>query len=359
MAQPDWTRGDLSHSLRVLTVDPLNLSTVRGELSNVQAQGQLTLDYYSDTRMSATISTLGDDGWDGTSALRLVHEVSDYTGLLWTETLGTFYVPPDGLTWEWENEETKANTYELVSTLYGVRANKVSTDSMAIGKGATALGVIRSAFSKIRRPYRIVGGAKDSTYSQAVAIDRSSDYLSIVMDACDKANDRLSVDANGIVTVEAYAAPSSKAASWQDDPRNPNTLVIGTISGGDAGLAVPERVTISSTNGKDSVIGAATQASGHRSSHDRRGFCLDTYITDATVSPFTNAQAKKLADRYLKEASAPVESLSHGLRYRPLREGDVEALTWPGTTTRRWQVASANLDLTSWTWELSMKGGWR
>lgn len=359
MAQPDWTRGDLSHNLRVLMVDPLNLSTIRGELSNVEVDGQLNLDYYSDTRMSATISTVGDDGWDGTAALRLVHEVHDYTGPLWTETLGTFYVPPDGLTWEWENEETKRSQYSLVSTLYGLKTNKISTDSMTIGKGATALGVMRTAFSKTSRPYTILGGAKDSSYSQAVAIERSSDYLTVVMDACEKANDTLSVDANGKATVSAYVAPSSKAASWSDNPNNPNTLVIGPISGGDAGLAVPERVTVAATNGKESVIGKATQPAGHRSSHARRGFCIDDYITDATVSPFTNAQATKLAERYLKEQSQLVETLHHGLRYRPLREGDIEALTWPGTTTRRWQVASASLDFSTWTWELDLKGGWR
>lgn len=76
------------------------------------------------------------------------------------------------------------------------------------------------------------------------------------------------------------------------------------------------------------------------------------------MSPFTSAQATKLAERYLKEKSQLVETMHHGLRYRPLREGDIESLTWPGTTTRRWQVASASLDLSSWEWDLDLKGGW-
>lgn len=386
MAQPDWTRGDLSHSLRLLMVDPLNLKSVRGELSGVVRSGSYELDYYSDTRMGASVTLVGDHGWDGTSAIRVVHEVSDWTGLLWDEVLGTFYVPADGLKWRWEGD-ARISELDLRSTLHGMETN-VCPSTLTIGKGSTTFGVLRNVCKTISRPYRIDSDAKDSKYSKAVTYPPNTSYLSVCMDVCDRAGNRVDVARDGTVVFHGYTAPSKKSASWEEDAGVPGTLVVGPISGGDAGLAVPERVIVSATGKvqvrdgtyatsgtrsdgtkykkgdpkykeEDRTITAkAVQPSGHRSRHAVRGFCIDDFIQVSDMTPFTQAQADKLAARYLKEASELVESMSHGLMYRPLREGDVERLTHRGET-RRWQVASASLDLSTFAWSLELKGGWK
>ena len=58
----DWTRGGIDHDLRVVLVDPRNLTTIRGELEGIDPSGSLMLDYYSDIRMKANISTSVPEG---------------------------------------------------------------------------------------------------------------------------------------------------------------------------------------------------------------------------------------------------------------------------------------------------------
>lgn len=386
MAQPDWTRGDLSHNLRVIMVDPYNLKDVRGEVSYVERSGRYSLDYYADTRMGASLTLVGAHGWDGISAIRLVHEVSDYTGLLWEETLGTFYVTADGHKWEWVGD-TRVDTLELKSTLYGMETN-VTPNTFTIGKNAKALSVLKRVCKIISRPHRVDKGTRDAGYSKAVTYPPGTSYLSICMKVCDKAGDRVDVARDGTVVFHTYTPPSKKSPAWYDDTSVEGTLISAPFSGGDAKLAVPERVVVSAT-GKEKVrdgtyqragqrsdgttykkgdpkykevdktiTATAVQPSGHLSRHAVRGFCIDDFIQLSDMSPFTQSQADKLAKQYLKEASELVEEASCTMGFRPLREGDVFSLTHAGET-RRWQIASADLDLNTFTWSLQLKGGWK
>lgn len=388
----DWSRGDISHRLSVQLLDPVRL-TVRGEVDGVVADGEVSLDYYSDTRASARISLvapIGKQVWDGTAAMRLIRTTWDYTGVLDTAPLGTFLVKPDADAVSWSDDgDMRTWEFDLVSILYGTET-QVLTRPLALGKGAKALDTVKARLKNpLGRTPTIAGNAKNYSFTKTVEYDAGTSELSVMLDLLDKAGDRLTVDEYGTINIGLYTAPSKLGATYSVDSSDPRTLLVGPVNGGVARQAVPERVTIaasgsiqvddgeykrSGTRSDGSSYSAgdpkykseqktyyadAQAKSGHWSTHAIRGYTLDDFQSISDMEPFTQAQAQKLANAALAEHQNNImESLSHSLRYMPLRAGDIELLTHAGET-RRWQVASADLDLSSWVWRLQLKGGWK
>ena len=345
----DWARADLCHSLRVQMVDPYNLKTIRGELADVIG-GELQLEYYGDTRMGATLDAMDTCGWDGSSALRFIHTVSDYTGELMTETLFTGYVTDAPL-----SGHTLSLT--LNSTLHGMETN-VAPSGMTVSKSSKAKDAMASVFKTISRPYRFGPGSTDYLYGTSVVYDAGTDYLHIVNEVADKSGNRVNVDENGIVVIERYVAPSSKSKDWADDTSYERTMVIGPIEYSDNSMQTPERVIVHAEKDKQKITATAIAPAGSASRHSVRGYCIDDFHSENELSPFTQASAQSLANKYLKEALVIDRKCSHSMMYRPLREGDIEQLTDRGQTLL-WQVSSAKLDLNTWIWKLDLRGGWK
>lgn len=347
MAAVDWSRGDLSHRIEVLQIDPLNLSTVRGRLSEVIG-GELNVEYYGDTRMAAKVSEIGYT-WDGSSALRIVHTISDYTGDLFTETLFTGYVT------RVERREDE-RTYELASTLHGLDTN-VTPGAFSVSAGTRALDVCKRIFKTTSRPYRIMPGAGNYLFGGASVYKAGTSYLSILFDLMDKSNNRISVDEDGIVTVSKYVRPSERTPDWSESTLDERTLIIGAPEYSDGSMTTPERSIVHAEKNGDSITVTAIAPSGTPSRHAIRGYCIDDYHEENDLSPFTRAAAQALANKYLSNALEPDREMYHGLMYRPLREGMAERLEDDGTV-RRWQVSDAVLSFKSWTWQVNFKGGW-
>lgn len=353
MPQPDWTRGDLRHSLRVLMLDPNNYAE-RGELQGVTKGGSLDLTYYGDKRMAAKVSTFAeDDGYDGSSALRLVHVVSDYTGELWSETLGTFFVTDRAASY---SNGFSSVDYTLDSALYALEV-KAMARGKAVKKGTSLLSAARQLITECGRKVSVIGGARDTRASAAIFYDYGKSYLSAVFDLCERCRNRLSVDASGNVTISAYTAPSTLAASFEVAEGVPRGMFMPPLAVKDNARDIPERYIVHSSEGDATVVGIAQVTGGTRSSHQVRGYTVDDVRQVSDLSPFNATRANQLAQAYLRDATQYEASASHGMMYRPLREGQVELLVANGEA-KRWMIANASLDLGDWTWSLDLKGGW-
>lgn len=352
----DWTRGGIDHSLRVVLVDPRNLSTVRGELEGVDPAGSLMLDYYSDLRMKAGISTSvpegESDGWDGSAAMRLVHEAYVRDELVFTETLGTFLVT-DSAPWSVQNGIRKTS-YQLSSMLYGMSV-AVPAGNFAAGAGAMAHDLMTKVCANTLRKFKMIGAPRDYKFGGTVVYPAGQKYLSIMFDLADKAKNRLSVDELGYITTETYVSPGSKSPSWEID--HEDDMFIGPLEGDDVTLSQPGRVVVVAKKDKSQITAASIAPSGTRLHEGVRGFRLDDVRELSDMTPFTKARAQTLADQYLNTATHTNEEVKHGMRYRPLREGQIELLN-DGEKVRRWMVKSADLDLGNWTWKLTLVGGW-
>ena len=388
----DWSRGDISHRLSVFLLDP-NKLTVRRQVNGVVREGEVSFDYYSDTRVSAQISLvapIGEEPGDGNSAIRLVRTTYDHTGVLDEAPIGTFFVKPEDDAVSWSDVgDTRTWSFRLISILGGAEV-QVLPKPVTMGKGAKVLSTVKSRFkNQLGRTATVAGNAKDYSFSKAVEYDAGTSELSLMLDLLDLAGDRLSVDDMGIPTVSLYRTPAKLGATFTVDSADPRTLLVGPVEGGSAKQAVPARVVVAANGSIDVANGTyksggtrsdgttyragdtkykseqktyyatAKAGSGHFSTKAVRGYTLDDFHSESDMEPFTQAQAQKLADTYLKtQQNNIVESISHSLRYRPLREGDIEQLTHAGET-KRWMISSADLDLGTWVWKLDLKGGWK
>lgn len=349
----DWTRGDLRHGLTVLQVDPTDLATVRGELRGATG-GKLDLQYYGDTRMGAKLETTGAHGWDGSSALRLVHTVSDFTGMLLVETLFTGFVTD--ASWEGEGD-ARSVSWTLKSCLHAAES-AVTALPFGVAADGKALGVFAQVCSTLVRPCRIDQSAHEYVFSTNKVYEAGSTYISILFDLCDRSNNRLGVDADGTVTISGYVPPASRGADFDASELGGRGAVIGPVSGDAIGLDAPSRVIVRAEDGDSSVTGEASVAAGAPSSAGVRGFSVDRFESVSDLSPFTVDAARALAQQYLENDLSDVPAIKHGLMYRPLREGAIERLTMADGSSARWMVSGASLDLAKWTWELDLKGGW-
>ena len=349
----DWHRGDLRHGVTALLVDPHNLTDVRGELANVTG-GKLDLSFYGDTRMGAELTTKGDHGWDGSAAVQIIHNVSDYTGTLLTEALFTGFVTEA----PWESEDDSLSvTWSLSGALHAFEA-ATADQGWSIAKGDKALDHIRSICSRLHRPYVIASSALQYVYGANKVYEAGTSFLSILSDICSTSRNRLSVDALGRLTIGRYVAPSSRGIDFYADEREPRGMVIGPVKGDTGRLTTPSRVIVRADNGTSTVTGTASVANGSKESEGVRGYRVDRFEAVSDLSPFTREAAQKLANRLLDESISELPSIQHGLTYRPLREGQIEHLTRKDGTSARWMISNASLDLTTWKWELDLKGGW-
>lgn len=348
----DWTRGDLLHGLQVLMVDPNDLSTIRGELRGVKG-GTLDLQYYGDTRCSATIETVGDTGWDQSAALRIVHTVGDYSRVMLVETLFTGFVKH--IAWDGQMESIH-RTYEVAGTLYGMESDP--TSGVSVAEGTHALDVIRQMCEAANRPYRIGPNATDYIFGSSHVYDAGASRLEILFDACERSGNRLGVDENGVYTFDRYVPPSQLGPTYEVAVGAQRGMVIGPVSGDEGWMSAPSFVIVHAEGEGSTVTARSSIAAGTLQSHAVRGYDVGDYRSVSDLSPFDQPTAQALADRYMQEDYDEVETIKHAMMYRPLREGDIELLVEADGTRRRWLVSGATIDLSRWIWDLELKGGW-
>lgn len=346
---PDWTNGALEHSFYVVQLDPNNLSSERGQLDYVKPDGTLTMKYYGDTRVGLALTTVApmgeSDGWDGTAALRLVHECEGYTEVLFTGFV-------TNRTWS-DESGIRTYEYELNSTLYGMESETAAA-AYTVGKNAMALTVLKSLFNKVSRQYTISPLAGDYRFGSATVYDSDKSTLSIAYDICDRADDRLGVDGYGNVTVKPYTVPSARTPDIYLDTADSNAVTMPPVSGSDDSFEVPGRVVVSAKQDDKEVIGTASVGSTSKFTRGRRGYLLDKYYSETDLTPFTVARANEKAQTYLKQNTDVTEEIELSIMYRPLQEGEVVNLTHNGTVAN-YLISTASLDLSTWTWKLSLK----
>lgn len=354
MGTIDWHRGDLTHGVYALMVDPGNLGDVRGELRGLTG-GRLDLAYYGDTRMGAEITTHGDHGWDGSAAIRIVHTVGDHTGQMLQEPLFTGYVT--AASWEGEGDAL-VTTWTLSGTLHAPEAGVCET-GYSVAKGSGALEVIAKICRTIGRPYAMAPSAVEYVLGSNRVYEAGSTWLSVLFDLANASGNRIGVDALGRLVIERYVAPSERGVDWEADERDPRGMVIGPVTGDMGGFEAPDRVVVRAVSGDSVVTGMAYAPSGSPQSRGVRGYRLDRFELVSDLSPFDADSARALARRYMAESSDDLPAVHHSLMYRPLREGAIERLVRQDGTAARWMVSAASLDLATWTWELDLKGGWQ
>lgn len=346
----DWADASREDAWTVEMVDPNDPTTSRGYLADgCVTDLTLTLAADSDTKATAKVSTLGEDGYVEGSMLRIWHEVEEWG---YREPVFTGYVKeaPDSIV-----QGVRQTDYQLGSALWAL-SRDLWPAPFAVASGGTALAAIRAVLDLCSRPYEVDSGALDLRLASPRAWEAGSSRLDCLHDLADAAGDYLSVSGMGLVTVAA--GPDLSGAStptWELDTEDDGAMTLSdgashTSTAGD----VPGRFVVTHKEGSAVAVGVADAAATMPSSAMSRGYVV-AETKDVPDLPGGLAQAHALAAKYLAEAQGHDEEWGLTSLYAPYREGDVVRLRLWGEEHIGY-VRDADFDLLGGTVKLTIGG---
>lgn len=343
-----WADPAREDVLRAVQLAPNDLERELGDLPGLLADGAtVTEGYYTDNRVSAKLSSLGER--DPYAWVRLVHECPGYG---WREELGTFVVAEEDVTWEAGGAK---HDYDLRSILWAISSD-TQPGHFSIGTGATTSQVFDRICGIVGKQGVRLAGCGEHRYGQPVVYDVGSSYLKDLFDVADTASCRLGVDGHGRITLGPYVAPSRRDPDWVLDMADPSCPVIdsGTKEEDTTGQAT-SRVVVT-YKGKDVELSAgADVATSSPFSPARRGYTIAESKDLTDMSPETQDQAQREAEAALA-ANTSDKSRKRTCRclYFPVHAGDVVEWRQDGATVR-YLAQEVERDISDWTVSLTLK----
>lgn len=316
----DWR--DTAHSWQVtaVAVDPHDPGSVLGGVSGLDLSGcSVTEGYYTDTRVSADLRTVGDDGWPDLARIRLTLSVPEWG---WSRDLVTGFVTGVRPS---EAQGLRSTSYELDSTLWALSVDLLD-HRVVVGSQGSMVAAAASLLDSCGFAHDL-SRAQDRLYQSAVVWEAGNDPLGVLYDMCGP-DSRLGVDGTGLVTMERYVAPSMRSPQYKIDPYDPLTLVLSDPVEEEPGeLDVPGKaVAVASVGSGQDVAGSALVAPQARSSWERRGYHLAaSYHWQGSGTP-SSAQLSLYAATMLSNAQGATRRWVLSTGYMDARAGDVASL---------------------------------
>lgn len=324
MAAGDWA--DTSYTLRpyLQMVDPWNNLIERGSMTNI-SKCSVTWGYDTDTIASASIETLGDDGYIDGSRIRVCYEVQEW-GL--RETVFTGYVETGTPTIV---NGTRVNTYSLKSVLKVCEGHHL-VYPMLVGAGNSAINGINHILT--RAGYRLIfaPNCTDFLFHEPKIYNVGSEsVLAVLKDLCELSGNRLNVSPDGAVLVERAINPSQMPAQWRlHDESTRGMIIEGTLKPSLAESSVPSRVIITASQGDDSIVGFAEVPPDSWANQGRRGYQLDHVETSSDISNMSQSAADAMAQKILQEKIDSIRDWAMDTLFFPGKIGDGVQLTVQG-----------------------------
>jgi hypothetical protein len=352
----DWLDTRRQDAIHVYMLSPTGNNEVLGELEGViLSSSSLDYGYYSDTRVSASITYAGDS-WIRGTFLRIVHEVPEWG---YTNTLGTFIVTSEDASLERGVWRTTLTLHSMLMPL----STELLTAPLTRAQGASALTTFGTLCTKAGRRYN-TSGANDAVASSAEVYEAGSTIITHLFDLCDSANNRLDVAPDGTIVAEPYVLPAAKTAQWTLDTEAIRGTTTGALSRSSNGLEMPDTVAVQYTyqddeNNDREIIGVAKLTNSQYSASER-GYSITDFRSITDMTPATQARADELAKTYLAKQTTEKVEWDVTSIYLPLWEGDVvNVVVRDGDTnyqgTRKCLVKSASIALDTLQMDLVLK----
>lgn len=328
--------------LKVQMVDPWNLEVSRGELSGI-TKVTTTEGYYSDTKVSGSIETIGDNYIAG-SWLRIIVDGEPVA------TFGAQFIKPTQAP-----ECAKKKTYTLQSVLWMLDAD-INADLVTIGQNTKCSTVISSIGKTVGKTVTFSPGWRDSLYQTAKVYERTDSYRKILADICSKANDQLGADAYGRIEIAPYTAPASKTSAWTIDADDPRGVVLspGYDDDDETGNAYNRTLVIATGSNDQTIVASSDAPASDPVSSAQRGWTRTAVHQVSDMTPSTQARANQLVSQYIPDDRSRGITRSCTCLYFPVVGGDV--IDWVQDGKRsRYLAQTVDNDYFAWTSKLTMK----
>lgn len=304
----DWSDPARRDEIRFQMVDPNDIDTVYGDLTDVQlGSSSITYGYYTDTRYSSGISFLKSNNYVENAWVRIIHDVP---GEGYSNELGTF-IPSS------PSEARKGAvivTLDLQSPLWGLKDDML-TAKFSIGKNTSLLKAMKRIMDDSNRPY-LLNNPNDTAAADAIVYDVGETKLKILHDLADQSGNRIDIDGHGRLIIEPVPDHANITPQWTLDYDDPRSMIIeGSLKMESEIVDLPSRAIVVNGN----YIGYADLPDGVSYSAHQRGYVKAEKYEDKTAD--SGAKATASARRYLDTATKAVV-WSMDAMYFPCKCGD-------------------------------------
>ena len=323
-----WLKSGIRNTFSYQILDSFNLlpaSDFTLDSSNVESC-TITESYESDTRISGTLELKGERPPEG-CAIRINHTATlgDETQ---TETLGTFMIGSDSPKFMFGEYSGRLN---LVSMLDRFSSDYAPADTAVSGQNACKWfeNTVTDALDGTANMTRVNEHLSRTSKMSDWVWEFGTSVLSALFACAEKANARVSVDAEGHVTLNQYLVPSSITPTYTVDG---NTLEAG-IERTDGDRINRVVVKYQPKNDGETQFGVAALPMGHIWSYRQiKRWLTKTYeVNQGEEDADTDAQT--LANYYLSLNDSTTHKWEGSGLYRPLSCGEVGTLSYQDTAT--------------------------
>lgn len=338
-----WLDAAYEPTLKIQQIDPHNLNIIRGELDGITSVS-MTDGYYSDTQISASLTTISDNYIGGSWLRCLVDNQPVFT--LGVQSIKTNQAP----------ESSNEKEYSLQSVLW-MLSSDIAYNLYTIKKGSSGKGVMKTIAKLVEKTILFDPSSKDYTYKSAKAFERTDSYLSILNSICKSCGNTLTTDGKGRLYIIPYVVPSKKGVTWTLDADDTHGIILdpGYEDSDSSGDAYNKTVVIATNSNKKTIIGTSQVSDSSVISPKYRGWNRINIHQESEMSPFTQARANTLAKTYAPDDQSRGLSRNCTCLYWPVKSGDI--IEWiQNGSKKKYLAQTIDADFSTWTVRLTLKG---
>ena len=343
----DWFSPELDHRFTVKMVDPIDHDSELGIL-DVYASGSVRYDSSTDTVASAVINAVDWTQWIENTWLRIEHTI---TGTSFKETIGTFLVWDEGISYTLDSKEASPQLYSsLMALSYDYLYNHI-----LVGKGASLKEAMQRVCSSAARRYDFASDVEDYRFVSPMLFDAGDSRLDTLISMGRIGNIDVRPSEKGYISFVRHVPAVSKTPVIAIDCNSPRTVVReGSVRPISDKRQVPNRsVAVFKGDGEsDTVTAYADLDSSDPMSPHLRGYVVaEIHELDSDEEwGTTSLHAQTRAREFLVTDSKTTEGYAFDCAYLPIRNDDVISFCPPGESKyQNLKVVSVELDLGNWS----------
>lgn len=243
---------------------------------------KITEGYYTDTRIQASFTTYGSDGFDGYDRLRIVYNGTPLMTGFVTER-------KDGC-----ESGTPTHDYTIDSALYGLSVDMIDCQ-WSFGHTGSSLRAADIILKQNGYPY-YKNNARNGAVATTKIFEIGTTYLSMLYEVTNNVN-RIDVDGNGFIVLRSYVAPqrqtSTKTLALDD--------VVGDVSTTSDAYKTPAKVIAKGGAGDNVMVSVAWANPDWESHWSKRGYTVAKTVDVTEDNPSYNL-VRARAQSELKDA---------------------------------------------------------
>lgn len=313
---PDWGSSLRGDAITYELLDPNMLSASRGWLEGVVNSGSsITYSTGLDCLYTARIELAGSD-YDGTSAVRVWHEVPAWG---YKEAVATLYPTSEDLRYE---HGAWTGTVELASPVVCLHEDLWAEAGYAVAAGASAIEAIEDVMGRAGCVSSVSPNVRDALLPEPSVWTMGESLLDTVRELQSMCGARIGCDGMGAVATVPDIGGTPVFTIGPD-------MVVGAVTVSEAVSAAPGRVALRFSDGDGLELAAHADApASSRASRAVRGRRVTVVEDVDALDPQTPERLQQAANERARELRAGSTVEFRGL-YLPVREGEAVALDLP------------------------------